>query len=131
MFTAISRYYPNKPAYQNWEESVNNLTVHKHNLDIRQADDRHEIFIESLGPKTCRKKSFSTLGKKKNFPDCSKICPSGLRTYKKKKLIFIWCYYHLELKSYLLQRLRPNHYVCERTRQRSSTPPSLLLPRPH
>ena len=54
----------------------------------RQTTDRQttdKIFIavsQSWGPKLAEKK-FQPNRKKKNFRDCSNICPPGLRTYNK------------------------------------------------
>ena len=75
--TGLLRYYPNRAAYQIWEGLGGNFSVHKdYELDIRQTDHRHEFVIavsDSWGSKTCRKKTFSTIGRKKNFGDGSNI----------------------------------------------------------
>ena len=52
----------------------------------RQTDKIFIAFSQSQRSKTRRKK-VSARSERKNFGDCSNICPSGLRTYNKKKLM--------------------------------------------
>ena len=74
-------YHPIVGAYQIGEGSVDNFSVHKdYKLDIRQTTDRRKTrnfllqFLSPRGPKHAKLK-FQLDRKKKNFGDCSNICP--------------------------------------------------------
>ena len=70
------------------------LTLDRHTQ--RRATDRQTKFLLQFlslrGPKRAGKE-FQLNQKKKNFQDCSNVCPSGLRTFNKSLRI-----YHLQHK---------------------------------
>ena len=93
LFSGLLRYYPNVAAYQFWENQMGTL-AHRNIISLTldghtqrgQSDRQTRNFYCSfwvLEFQNVQKKKFWLNLKKKFFLNCSNICPSGLRTYKK------------------------------------------------